>query len=69
MEKAASPEVKSGDISGDGKFDTQDMMKTIAAFKNGRTLTDAELAAIDINGNGEFDTQDMMKLIAAFKRL
>ena len=69
VEKAASPEVKSGDISGDGKFDTQDMMKTIAAFKNGRTLTDAELAAIDINGNGEFDTQDMMKLIAAFKRL
>ena len=42
---------------------------SIAVFKNGRTLTDAELAAIDIDGNGEFDTKDMMKLIAAFKRL
>ena len=65
----SATEIVQGDFNGNGKFDTADMMKIIAAFKTERALTNAELDAVDINGNGKFDTADLMKLIAAFKLL
>lgn len=53
-----------GDVNGDGKISTADVIM-VKAVKNGRlTFTDAQTLAADVNGNGRIDTADVVLINA-----
>ncbi len=57
-----------GDISGDGRLDTKDAMKSVQfALKKLTPKTDAEFTAADVNADGKLDSKDSMILINAAK--
>ncbi len=61
--------LKKGDVNGDGKIDTKDALKLIAAAKKTTPIKDEYLAKVaDLNADGEIKTDDAMKVIRAAKK-
>ncbi len=58
-----------GDVTGDGKLDTKDALKVIAAAKKTTPITDEYLAKVaDVTGDGAVKSDDALKVIRAAKK-
>lgn len=59
----------SGDVDGNGKIDTADVIKLASHVKGLSTLKEAEQARADVNGDGKIDSADVVALAAHVKGL
>ena len=56
-----------GDVTGDGKLNVADIVRTAAYVKGLRPLTDEMRAAADVNGDKAINVKDIVKIAAAVK--
>lgn len=56
-----------GDVSGDGKVNSQDLLKIVKHLKNITTLTEAQLKAADCNYDNQINSQDLLKVVKHLK--
>lgn len=54
----------SGDITGDGQLNTDDLQAATSLFNAGIALNEAQMAAADMNADGEFDFSDIILMYA-----
>lgn len=59
--------VKKGDISGDGKINSSDLLKVVKHLKGVSTLKNANLEAADANGDSKVNSADLLKIIKYLK--
>ena len=67
-EEPDEPEVLAGDFDGNGEITLADVMGTLAAYKSGAELTDAQKAAVDTDGDGEVSLAEYMAVLAIYKQ-
>lgn len=56
-------EVITGDVTGDGKVDIQDLRTVLRVVCDKETLNEAKLLAADVTGDGEVDIQDLRMIL------
>ena len=56
-----------GDVTGDGKLNVADIVRTAAYVKGLKPLTDEMRAAADVNGDNAINVKDVVKIAAAVK--
>ena len=58
---------KKGDVNGDGKINTTDLMKAAAHAKGKKVLSKEEFERADINGDGKVNNTDVTLIAAHVK--
>lgn len=56
-----------GDVNGDGKIDSADVVKVAAYVKGTGTLTEDEASRANVNGDDKIDSSDVVKIAAYVK--
>ena len=59
--------VKKGDISGDGKINSSDLLKVVKHLKDVSVLKDANFEAADSNGDNKVNSADLLKIVKYLK--
>ena len=62
-----APEFVKGDVTGDGKFNTADVITMIAVLKGNKAMPEDKFNIYDWDEGGRFDYRDVMRAIQAIK--
>jgi len=57
-----------GDVTGDGKLTTMDVLRCYGLMKSQKALSAAESAMVDTNGNGKIEAMEILKLYGLMKK-
>ena len=56
-----------GDVTGDGKFNTADVMTMIQVLKGNKKMPEGKFPIYDVTGDGKYNTKDVMLAIQKLK--